>query len=141
MKLNSYRFFVGCRNFEKPTKVKFIKASSVFSTKSLSKSITSLFKLFFKQIDHCNKQSRFFSRISSFSTILNIRPVINSINDLHKHNKAPLISCFKFSILYTKISQNKLIKVLNKLTDFCFKGVNKNTSLSINMVQGRLNIP
>ena len=122
------------------TKAKFIKASLLFSTKSLSKSITSVFRLFLKQIDNCNKQSRSFWRISSFWTILNNKTVINPVNNLHKHSKAHLISYSNFSTLYANISQNKFIKVLNEPIEFCFKGVNKNASLTIIMVPYGLDI-
>ena len=36
------------------------------------------------------------------------------------------MSTFDFSTLYTKIPHDKLINVLNELTDFCFRGGNNN---------------
>ena len=97
-------------------------AAPVSSTKPLSKSLNYLMrKLFFRQIDNCNKQSIFFSGINSLWTIFNNKPVINSINNLNKHCKALSTSCFEVSTSDTKIPHNKLIKVLIN----CFKGINK----------------
>ena len=48
------------------TKVRFLIAALVSSTKPPWKSLTSMFKLFLKQIGDFNKQSRFFVGINTF---------------------------------------------------------------------------
>ena len=110
---------------KKPTKARFIIAAPKCSIKPLSKSITSVFKLLFNQIHSYNDESRYYSGVNSFWTILNNKPVINSINNLNKRSKASSISCFDFSTLYTNIPHDKLIKVMRELIEFCFKGGNK----------------
>ena len=79
--------------------------------------------MLFSQIQSHNNQTRFFSGINTFWTILNNRPVIDNIKKLNKRNKANSITCFDFSTLYTNIPHNKLIKVLNELIDFCFNPI------------------
>ena len=44
------------------------------------------------------------------------------MNGLNKRRKATSVSTFDFSTLYTKLSHNKLLMVLNSLIDFCFDG-------------------
>ena len=44
------------------------------------------------------------------------------MNGLDKRSKTTSVSTFDFSTLYTKLPQNKLLMVLNSLTDFCFDG-------------------
>ena len=71
---------------KKPTKARLIILALLSSTKPLSKSLTSVFKLFFRQIDSYISQSRFFSFIDSFYTLLNNTPVIYSTNGLNAAN-------------------------------------------------------
>ena len=47
------------------------------------------------------------------------KPAIDAMNGLNKRRKATSASTFDFSIWYTKLSQNKLLMVLNSLIDFC----------------------
>ena len=42
------------------------------------------------------------------------------MNGLNIQRKATSVSTFDFSILYTKLTLNKLLMVLNSLIDFCF---------------------
>ena len=108
-----------------PIKARFIIAAPKCSTKPLSKAITAVFKLMFAQIKAYNKEYSFYSGINTFWTILNNQPVINTINNLNERKKANSVTCFDFSTLYTKIPHAKLLKVLNELIDFCFKGGDK----------------
>ena len=94
--------------------------------KPLSKDITKVFKLIFNQIESYNKKCHFFSGVKTFWTIQNNTPVINSINNLNKRNRALSLTTFDFSTLYTNIPHDKLLSVLNELVDFCFKGSTKN---------------
>ena len=44
------------------------------------------------------------------------------MNGLNKRRKATSVLIFDFYTLYTKFPSNKLLMVLNSLTDFCFDG-------------------
>ena len=110
---------------KKPTKARFIIAAPKCSLKLMSKAITKVFKLMYNQIEDYNKKCHFFTGVKTFWTIQNNSPVIKSINNLNKRNKALQITSFDFSTLYTKIPHDKLLKVLNELIDFCFKGGTK----------------
>ena len=63
---------------------------------------------------------------NSFWVVQSNKPVLKAINKLNKRNKAKSITTFDFSMLYTKLPHNKLLKVLHKLIDFCFDGGTKN---------------
>ena len=106
--------------------------------KRLSHSVFNFYLQFFFKSNY-NKQSHFFSGINFFRNILNDVRVINSISNLNKHNKSSSIPCFDFTGLSTKISHEKLIEVVNEISDFCFEKVDRK-SLSINMVLYELNI-
>ena len=53
------------------------------------------------------------------------------MNGLNKRRKATSVSTFDFSTLYTKLPHNKLLMVLNSLTDFCFDG-GENKQITVN---------
>ena len=57
--------------------------------------------------------------MKAFWTVL---PVINSISQIDSRKKARSISSFGFSTLYISINHTKLICILRKLINFCFKG-------------------
>lgn len=65
-------------------------------TKLLSKSLTSVFKVFLKEIDDFNKNP--FSLLVLISG--NNEPVINSISNFNKRSEASSILYFDFSALY-----------------------------------------
>ena len=46
---------------------------------------------------------------------------MDALSKLNDKVKATSILYFDFSTLYTKIFHYKLLKILNKLIDFCFK--------------------
>ena len=50
------------------------------------------------------------------------KPVIDAMNGLNKRKKVTYVSTFDFSTLYTKLSHNKHLMVLNSLIVFCFDG-------------------
>ena len=52
----------------------------------------------------------------------NNKPVIDAMNGLNKRKKATSVSTFDLSTLYTKLTHNKLLMVLNSLINFCFDG-------------------
>ena len=105
-----------------PSKACFIVAAPSCSIKPLSKAVTSVFKLFFQQIESYNKKLQFFSGINSFWVIQNNKPVVRNIKKLNSRNKAHTVSTFDFSTLYTKIPHDKLVSVMDELIDFCFRG-------------------
>ena len=57
-----------------------------------------------------------------FWVLQNKKPVIYAMNRLNKRDKASSVPMFDFSTLYTKLTHNKLLMVLNSLIDFCFDG-------------------
>ena len=56
--------------------------------------------------------------IKTFWTIRNSYPVISSINELKKRKAVKSMSTFAFSTFFTKIPHDKLLYVLNEITDF-----------------------
>ena len=93
--------------------------------------MTSLFCLFFRQIQKYNNKCRFFTGVNAFWVVQNNKPVIDEINGLNKRRKATSDSTFDFSILYNKFPHNKLLMRLNSLIDFCFDG-GKNKYITVN---------
>ena len=61
-----------------------------------------------------------------FRTVQNSFPSISSINNLNQHKVAKSMPTFDFSMLYTKIPRDKLLYILNEITDFAFKGRTRN---------------
>ena len=105
-----------------PTKARFIIASPKSSIKPLARTITSIFCLFFRQIQTYNDKCRFFTGVNTFWVVQNNKPVINAMNWLNKRRKATSVSTFDFSTMYTKFAYNKLLIVLKSLIDLCFGG-------------------
>ena len=73
-------------------------------------------------MERYHTKGKVWSGIKTFWTIQNNYPVISSINKLNKRKAAKSMSTFDFSTLYTKIPHDKLLYVLNEITDFAFKG-------------------
>ena len=105
-----------------PIKARFIIASLKSSIKPLVRTITSIFLLFFRQIQTYNDKGRFFTGVNTFWVVQNNKPVIDAMNGLNKRRKTTSVSTFHFSTLYTKLPLNKLLMVLNSLVGFCFDG-------------------
>ena len=105
-----------------PIKSRFIIAAPICSIKPLSKSVTSIFKMFHQQIETYNKKCQFFTGVNTFWVTLNNQPVIRKMNKINLNKRAKCITTFDFSTLYTKIPHDKLLYVLNNLIDFCFDG-------------------
>ena len=93
-------------------KARFIIASPKSSIKSLASTITTIFRLFFRQIQTYNAKCRFCTGVNTFRVVQNNKPVIDAINGLNKRRKATSVSNFDFSSLYTKLLHNKLLMVL-----------------------------
>ena len=108
-----------------PIEARFVIASPKSSIKPLARTITSVFRLFFRQIQTYNDKCRFFTGVNTFWVVQNNKPVIDAMNGLNKRRKATSVSTFDFSTLYNKLSHNKLLMVLNSLIDFYFDGENK----------------
>ena len=77
-------------------KARFIIASPKFSIKPLARTITSMFRLFFRQIQTYNDTCRFFTGVSTFWVVQNSKPVIDAMNRLNKRRKATSVSTFDF---------------------------------------------
>ena len=105
-----------------PIKARFIIASPKSSIKPLVSAITSIFHLFFRQMQTYNDKPRLFTRVNTFWVVQNNKSVIDAMNGLNKRRKATSASSFDFSILYTKLTHNIILMVLNSLINFCFDG-------------------
>ena len=105
-----------------PLKFRFIIAAPNCSIKPLSKAITKIFRLFYRQVETYNAKSFFYSQVKTFWVIQNNEHVINSIKKLNKKGSVRSMSTFDFSTLYTKIPHEKLLEVMSSITDFCFQG-------------------
>ena len=88
----------------------------------LARKLTSIFKVFQRQINNFHLKGRFFSGVKSFWVIQDKQPVLKSINNINKRRCAKSISTFDFSTLYTNLPHDKLKYVLHHITDFCWKG-------------------
>ena len=105
-----------------PLKFRFIIAAPNCSIKPLSKAITKIFKLFYRQVETYNSKCFYYSNVKTFWVIQNNEHVINSIKKLNKRGSLRSMATFDFSTLYTKIPHEKLLDVMNQITDFCFQG-------------------
>ena len=89
-------------------KARFIIASPKSSIKPLARTIMSVFRLFFRQMETYNDKCRFLTGVNTFWVVQNNKAVIDAIDEWTS------VSTFDFSTLYTKLPHNKL------LIDFCF---------------------
>ena len=112
-----------------PIKFRFIIAAPDCTIKPLAKSLTSIFSLFYKQIESYNKKCSFFSGVNTFWVIQNNQPVIKAIKKINDRRQGRSVETFDFSTLYTKIPHIKLTDVLCKMVDFCFSGGNSKSLL------------
>ena len=71
-----------------PIKARFIIASPKSSIKPLARTITSVFRLFFRQIQTYNDKCRFFTGVNTFWVVQNNKPVTDAMNGLNKRRKA-----------------------------------------------------
>ena len=86
-------------------KARFIIVSPKSSIKPLASTITSIFHLFFRQIQTYNDRCRFLTGVSTFWVVQKNRPLIDAMNGLNKRRKTTSVSTFEFSTLYTKLPQ------------------------------------
>ena len=84
-----------------PLKFRFIIAVPSCSVKQLSQAVTSVFRLFYNQIENYNMKCCYYSSVKTFWVIENNQEVLTSLNRLNKKGKASCISTFDFSTLYT----------------------------------------
>ena len=108
-----------------PPGARFIIASKQCSTKKISKSVSSAFKLMYNQIENFHAKAKFLSNYNKFWVLQNPDPVLASIKRINRKKGAKSIATYDFSTLYTKLPHDKLVKELLKLIDFCFNGGNK----------------
>ena len=104
---------------------RFIIASKVCSTKQLSKDVSKVFKLLFRQTRNFHDKSYFYSNYNKFWVVENSTPVLNKINRTNSKANAKSISTFDFTTLYTKIPHQSLINILFKVIDFAFSAGKK----------------
>ena len=109
-----------------PVKHRFIVASKSCSTKQISTAVSNTFKLIQRQTENFHRHSKFDANYNKFWVIQNADPVLATLNKINSKKSAKRISCFDFSTLYTNIPHDKLLKQLNDLVEFAFKGGNRN---------------
>ena len=98
------------KTHKNPVKARFIIASPKSSIKPLARTITSIFRLFFRQIQTYNDKCGFFTGVNTFWVVQSNKPVTDAMNELNKQRKATSVSTFDFSTFYTKLPHNKLYK-------------------------------
>ena len=95
-----------------PVGERFIIASPKCSLKPLLKDITSILKLFQKQIESFHDKNRVWVGVSNFWIIQNNKPVVDRINKISAKKGAVSVRTFDFSTRYTKIPHNLLKEAL-----------------------------
>ena len=85
----------------------------------------SIFKHIFNQVRNFHKKSTFYKNYNRFWVIENSSPVIEKLSRINAKKNAKDISTYDFSTLYTKLQHDDLIKNLNDIVDFAFKGGKK----------------
>ena len=108
-----------------PPRCRFIVASSSCSTKPLSKLASTIYKHIFNQVRSFHSKSTFYKNYNRFWVIENSFPVVEKLSKLNERKKARNVSTYDFSTLYTKLPHDELIKNLDEVVDFVFKGGNK----------------
>lgn len=108
-----------------PSGCRFIIASKTCSTKPLSKSVSSAFKLIYKQVEKYHANAKYFANYNKFWVLQNSDPVISILKRINCKKRAKSIATYDFSTLYTKLPHNKLISQLSKVIDLVYKGGDK----------------
>ena len=108
-----------------PVGQRFIIASKHCITKPLSKDVSKVFKLLFRQTRNFHDKSFFYSNYNKFWVVENSTPILDKIHRSNSKTNAKSISTFDFTTLYTKIPHLSLLEVLYKIIDFAFAAGNK----------------
>ena len=108
-----------------PSSCRFIIASKQCSTKPISKTVSSVFKLIFNQVEKFHKNAKFFSNYNKFWVLQNSEPIIITLKNINRKKRAKSISTYDFSTLYTKLPHDKLISQLSKVIDLVYKAGDK----------------
>ena len=96
----------------------FIIASKNCSAKTFSKEISNLFKLIYSQIENFHRKFKFLSNYNKLWVFQNVDPLTENINIINRKKKAKSIATYDFSILYTTLHHDKLIKRFYNATGF-----------------------
>ena len=103
-----------------PIKDRFMIAYPKSSLKPLARTVTSIFRLFFRQIQTYNNKCRIFTGVNNLQAVKNNKPVTDAMNELNKRRKATPFSTCDFSAFYAELPHNKPLMIHNRLIDFCF---------------------
>ena len=103
-----------------PSGTRYIVASKLCSTKRVSKVISNVFKLIFRQTENFHLNAKFLSNYNKFWVLQNSKPIIDRMNEINRKKNAKSISTFDFSTLYTNIPHSHLIERLSMLIDFVY---------------------
>ena len=122
------------KKHKQPSGARFIIASKHCSTKGISKAVSDVFKLIYRQTENFHKNSKFLSNYNLFWVLQNANPIIETFDSINKKKRAKSISTYDFSTLYTKLPHDKLLCELSKIIDDVYKGGKLN---SINVKRGK----
>ena len=97
-----------------PPRCRFIVASSLCSTKPLSKTASTIYKHIFTQVQNFHRKSTFYKNYNRFWVIENSFPIIEKLSKFNERKRARDISTYDFSTLYTKLPHDELIDNRNE---------------------------
>ena len=104
-----------------PVKFRFIDAGVKFTTKTLSKIISSALKHILKTVKNYYNYEYFFKKGSPFWVIDNRSKVIHDIKMINNRRKAKTVASYDFTTLYTSIPHSKLLESLKFVCHDSFK--------------------
>ena len=105
-----------------PIGFRFIVASSTCSTKPLSKTVSSIFKLIYNQTENFHSSAKFLSNYNKFWVLKDASPITDIIKKVNSRGQANTVSTFDFSTLYTKLPHGDLVHKLSEIVDLVFEG-------------------
>ena len=105
-----------------PLKFRFIVASRLCATKSISEPLTCILKLFLRMHRAYCRTIKLIRNHNRMYIIDNSKPLLDELNVVSCRGNAKSIGTFDFSTLYTSIPLDKLVSALDWVTRKAFKG-------------------
>ena len=98
--------------------------------------------MIYSHVEGFHNKSRFYSNSNNFLVVQNSFLIVEKLAKVNHKKNAKTISTFDFSIRYTSIPNNFLIKVLNEIISIVFNCMKKTrvrfSELSVNWNQKKL---
>ena len=115
-----------------PIGVRFLVASNYCRAKPLSNTICQIFKIIFNTVESFYNKNLCYLGCKKVWVVQNSLPVATELNKINVKKKAKSVSTFDFSILYTAIPHELLLKVRSEVIKFVLKfKVTKGIAFSI----------